>query len=176
MEPDKVKKAVDAIRGMNASGMTLVEIRSSLKSMNIKDSVIDELLAKARTGPTPKEIHEAVASLHEKLESGEHLKPISEALHRHAASSEEVHAKISDIHAAAEEHSQRLSEVHGKLSEHAESIRELHEPVRKLLQRNEELKKSVGGIQDVAEELGRVKSLLMEMRPTLNALRDLNAK
>ncbi|MBI1973738.1 hypothetical protein HYS54_02900, partial [Candidatus Micrarchaeota archaeon] len=139
MEPDKVKKAVDAVKSMSASGMSLSEIRNSLRSMNISETVIEELLAKARVGPTQQEIHEAVASLHEKLESGEHLKPIAEALHRHAASSEEVHAKISDIQSAGEEHLQRLEEIQSRLEEHGETVKQLHGTASKLVEKHEAL-------------------------------------
>lgn len=148
MEEAKEKEIIEIIRAMNATGMTQSEIRENLRMMGLEEGEIAGILEKAQTKPTTREVHEAVKAIQEKIETGEHIKPAMEAIEEHREATGEIKEKVEEISAG-------LGELHEK---------------------HEELKARFATIEEVSSELEGLKKLMLEMKPLLAAIKDLQEK
>ena len=169
-EEAKFSKVVEIVKAMNAEGLSIADIRDSLKQIGVREDEIDGILKRASAEPTSKDIHDAV-----KMVDARNL-PMAKTLQEHKQLTEEVKAKVDDMSLGLEEHAQSLDQMSSSLDVHREKLDVIHETLQDLGVSHQELHEKVSELSDVSDEFSELKDILLDIRAMLAALKDLDNK
>ncbi len=170
-EEAKFSKVVEIVRAMNAEGLSIADIRDSLKQIGVRDDEIDGILKRASAEPTSKDIHDAVKMVDAKI-----TEPMARTMEEHKQLTEEVKAKVDDMSLGLEEHAQSLDQMSSSLDEHREKLEAIHESIQDLGVSHQELHEKVKELSDFSEEFTNLREIMLDMKAMLAALKDLDNK
>ena len=170
-EEAKFSKVVEIVRAMNTEGLSIADIRDSLKQIGVREDEIDGILKQASAEPTSRDIHDAVKMVDAKI-----TQPMAKTLQEHKQLTEEVKAKVYDMSLGLEEHAQSLDQMSSSLDQHREKLDVIHETLQDLGDSHQELHEKVSELSDFSDEFSELKDILLDMRAMLAALKDLDNK
>lgn len=170
-EEAKFSKVVEIVRAMNAEGLSISDIRDSLKQIGVKEDEIDGILKQASAEPTSKDIHDAVKMVDARI-----AEPMAKNIEDHKQLTEEVKAKVDDMSLGLEEHAQSLDQMSSSLDEHREKLDVIHESLQGLGDSHKELHEKVSELSDFSEEFRELKDILLDIKAMIAALKDLDNK
>jgi len=170
-EEEKFSKVVEIVKAMNAEGLSISDIRDSLRQIGIKEEDIEGILKKASVEPTTKDIHEAVKMVDAKI-----TEPMAKTLEEHKQLTEEVKNKVEDMSLGLEEHAQSLDQISSNLDEHREKLEAIHESIQDLGASHEELHEKVGELSSFSNELAELREIMLDIKAMIAALKDLDNK
>ena len=171
VDTSKFDKIVEIVKAMNAEGLSITDIRDSLKQIGIKDEDIESILQKASAEPTPRDIHEAVKGVEQKI--GE---PLAKSVEEQKQMTREVKDKVEDLSVGLEEHAESLDQISTGLEEHKEKLNAIHSSIQDLGQRHKDLHAEVKDLSAFSDEFAEMREILLDIKAMLAALRDLDNK
>ena len=171
MPDEKFDKVTEIVKAMNAEGLSITDIRDSLKQIGLKEDDIDRILKKASAEPTSKDIHEAVRGVEQRMGA-----PLARSVEEHKQLTQEVKEKVDDMSAGLEEHAQSLDQMNTSLDEHREKLEAIHESVQELGGKHDELKEQMSELSSYSDGLSELREILLDMKAMLAALKDLDNK
>ncbi len=163
MDESKLARIADIVRSMNEAGMTLNEIRSQLQGMGLTEDEIEQVLSAAKAQPSSAEIHEEIKKVREKIETGEHLKPVVEVVEEAGAEAREAREKVEQVAKAVEETKQAVTQ-------------EIKEPVQKIVEEQKELHREIKTIAGLGEEVQTLRDMLIDINANIKALNQIMQK
>ena len=170
-EEAQFSKVIEIVRAMNAEGLSISDIRDSLKQIGVKEDEIDSILKQAAAEPTSKDIHEAVKMVDAKI-----TQPMTKTMEEHRQLTEEVKAKVEDVSLGLEEHAQSLDQISSNLDEHREKLDAIHESLQDLGASHQELHEKVGELSGFSDEFSELREIMLDIKAMIAALKDLDNK
>lgn len=170
-EGGKYDKIIEIVKAMNSQGLSISDIRDSLRQTGVKEEDIEMILEKASAEPTPKDIHEAVKMVEEKVSE-----PLVKTVSEHKQLTQEVRDKVEDLSLGMEEHVQALDQISTNLDEHREKLEQIHESVQDLGEKHEELHGRVKEITSMYDEFSELREILLDIKAMIASLKDLDNK
>jgi len=155
MDDAKLAQVAQIVTSMSDAGMTVNEIKAQLAGMGLSEDDIEQVLSMSKAQPSPSEIHEEVKKVREKIETGEHLKPIVGVVEE----------------AGAEAH-----EARQKAEEAVKKIEEVKQPVQKFMETEKELHRKIDSVTVLGEEVQSIKDMLIDMNANLKAVNEIMQK
>ncbi len=171
MPDEKFDKVTEIVKAMNAEGLSITDIKDSLKQIGLKEDDIDRILKKASAEPTQKDIHEAVKGVSERMGA-----PLSKSMEEHKQLTREVKEKVEDLSLGLEEHAQSLDQINTNLGEHRDKLDAIHESVQELGGKHDELREQMSELSSYSDGVSELREILLDMKAMLAALRDLDNK
>jgi methyl-accepting chemotaxis protein len=171
MDNAKFDKVIEIVKAMNAEGLSISDIKDSLKQIGIKEDDIDLILKKASAEPTPKDIHEAVKGVEERMAA-----PLAQSIEEHKALTREVKDKVEDLSLGLEEHAQSLDQISSNLEEHRDKLEEIHASIQGLGEKHEELHEKVKDLASISEEIAELREMVLDLKSMVASLKDLDNK
>ncbi len=175
MEEERLKKLVDVVKRMNQERVESKDIIANLRTLGLASFEIDSVLRQANLQPTIKEVHESITSIQKSMESGAHMEPLMKSVEEHRAATEKLQEKVQEMHGEVTGQRESLEDVVKSLEEHREKLEKVRSSLEQLHEEHEDLKTSPPS-SDQKEDLEDLKKLILELRPMMGALRDINEK
>lgn len=176
MEEERLKKLVDVVKRMNQERVQTKDIVANLRTLGLASFEIDTVLREAQIQPTTQEIHDSVTKIQESIESGSHLQPVMDKIEEHKEVTEKLQQRVQEMHGEITEQKQGMQDVIKALREHREKLEAVHSGLIRLEDKHDDLRESLPAPNDQKEELDNIKTLILELRPMIAALMDINEK
>ena len=173
MDLDKI---IQIVKAMNASGVGVEEITANLRTAGLSDEDLARVLEAAKPIASTREIHESVKETERKISTGEHLMPVTEKLEEQATETKKIGVKIDEINFNVEEQGEKLDKAASALAVHKKRLDEIHAGVTGVAERHEELHEKVATLEELTAEVQGLKEMMLELKPLLAALKDINQK
>mgnify|MGYP000636770800 CR=1 FL=1 len=176
MEKEKLEQIASIVRSMNASGMGQEDIKKTLKAMSLSEDEISSVLDEAKSAPSNQDIHNTVQNIKEKIESGDHLTPIMPEIKKQSENTSRIHEAVEQLNEKVSAYEDHIHEIKSNVQEHKEKINEIHSAVSEMKEGHNALHEKISSIGELGEELQQIKEMLIDMKASIKALRDINQK
>ena len=170
-EDAKFEKVVGIVKAMNAEGLSVSDIKDSLKQIGVKDDDIDRILQKAAAEPTPKDIHAAVKDVEHKV-----AQPLAKSVDEHKDMTKQVKDKVEDMSLGMEEHAKGIDNLSSSFDEHKKKLDALHTSLKGIDNGHKELHSRVKGLSSLSGDIDETREMLLDLKAMLASIKDLNSK
>ena len=176
MDEEKKFKIKGIIDSMRKEGASIEEIKSNLKVIGLAELEIDEIINSIDNTPNAKDLHDRVGKVHEIVASGKHIEPALEEVKKFSEQTTDMKVKVDEIHGEFTDQGEKLSDLKENYDDHRKNLDKISEKVDKLTEKHDAIHENLGETAFLRNEVREIKELLLEMKPLISGVAELQEK